>query len=120
MRGHLYRRVGLSRPVIIGTQARLSPEQIHEFIHSKVGITQDLTQQARLYRPVIRYRYRKMLWVTLISEPEVAPPLPDGLVADRFQYPDYLASRYDRQLEANTVTATLLIRVLDMSGMGWC
>jgi hypothetical protein len=50
----------------------------------------------------------------------VAPSLPNDLIAQVFQDPDHLTPRYDRQLGAHTVTATLLIKVLDISGMGWC
>jgi len=69
---------------------------------------------------MIRHSYREMFRVALITKPNVAPSLPDDLIAQAFQDPDHLTPLYDRQLWAHTVTATLLIRVLDISGMGWC
>jgi hypothetical protein len=49
---------------------------------------------------------------------DVAAPLSNDLVTDLFQGTDRLTSRHHWEFGAHTVTATLLIRVLDMSGIG--
>lgn len=48
----------------------------------------------------------------------MATPLANDLITNTLKRFNCLTPRHDRQLGIHTATATLLIRVLDISGMG--
>jgi len=68
---------------------------------------------------MVRHGYGEMIRVGFVTEANVASTLPNDTIADALQGFDDLTARHYRQLGAHTATATLLTRVLDMSGIGW-
>jgi hypothetical protein len=57
-----------------------------------------------------------MLRVVFVAKPNMTAPLANDLVTDVFQGANCLTPLYYREPGGHTVTATLLTRVLDMSG----
>jgi hypothetical protein len=59
-----------------------------------------------------------MIRIVWITKANVTSPLPNDPIASTLQGSDHLTPRHYRQSGVHTATATLLIRVLGILGMG--